>query len=202
MDGVWYFYMDECPGVALSTVLDRMSSTELDHIADRLSDVLKEMGSSSFPNHLDGSSRRSATKMLPVLSPSDLPPSQTSRDPVSFQRERDLGKSSYFDYLRATDNQIPLRTLTGIFIQAWQQLTGINFIFYDTAFFKNSGISNPFLIPIATNIINVFMTLPGMWGVERFGRRRLLLVGAADTCVCKFLIAIISITIPTSSIAG
>jgi len=41
----WHFYMDECPGVPLDTVIDRMSSTELDHIADQLLDVLKEVRS-------------------------------------------------------------------------------------------------------------------------------------------------------------
>ena len=122
---------------------------------------------------------------------------------VSYQHEKELGESSYLDCFRSSDNKILLRTLTGIFIQAWQQLTGINFIFYyGTVFFKNSGISNPFLITIATNIINVFMTLPGMWGVERFGRRRLLLVGAVGMCVCEFLVAIVGVTISTSNTAG
>jgi len=122
---------------------------------------------------------------------------------VAFQHEKRLGESSYLDCFRASDNKIRLRTLTGIFIQAWQQLTGINFIFYyGTVFFKNSGIRDPFLITIATNIINVFMTLPGMWGVERFGRRRLLLVGAAGMCICEFLVAIVGVTISTSNTAG
>ena len=49
---------------------------------------------------------------------------------VSFQREKELGKSYYLSCFRATDNKILLCTLTGIFIQAWQQLTGINFILY------------------------------------------------------------------------
>ena len=122
---------------------------------------------------------------------------------VAYRHEKELDESSYLDCFRASDNKILLRTLTGIFIQAWQQLTGINFIFYyGTVFFKNSGIQNPFLITIATNIINVFMTLPGMWGVERFGRRRLLLVGAAGMCICEFLVAIVGVTISTSNTAG
>jgi len=87
------------------------------------------------------------------------------------------------------------RTLTGIFLQAWQQLTGINFIFYfGTTFFTNAGIHNPFLISIATSTVNVGMTLPGIWGVERFGRRRLLLVGAVGMTICEFIIAIIGST--------
>src|ERR1700721_1120003 len=73
----------------------------------------------------------------------------------------------------------------------WQQLTGINFIFYyGTTFFNRSGIQNPFLIAVATNVVNVGMTVPGMWGVERFGRRRLLLVGALGMCICEYIVAI------------
>jgi len=40
------------------------------------------------------------------------------------------------------------------------------------------------------------MTLPGIWGVERFGRRRLLLVGAIGMTVCEYIIAIIGSTVP------
>jgi MFS family permease len=79
----------------------------------------------------------------------------------------------------------------------------VNFIFYyGTTFFLRSGISNPFVITIATNIVNVFMTLPGMWGVERFGRRRLLLVGAIGMCVCEYIVAIVAVTISVDNIAG
>ena len=46
------------------------------------------------------------------------------------------------------------------------------------------------------------MTLPGMWGVERFGRRRLLIIGAIGMCVCEFLVAIIGVTISVQNQAG
>ena len=122
---------------------------------------------------------------------------------VAFQHEKELDESSYLDCFRSTDNKIRLRTLTGIFVQAWQQLTGINFIiYYGTVFFKNSGISDPFLTTIAINIINVFTTLPAMYGVERFGRRKMLLMGAAGMSVCEFLVAIVGVTISTSNMAG
>ena len=55
---------------------------------------------------------------------------------------------------------------------------------------------------VATNIVNVFMTLPGMWGIEKFGRRALLLYGAAVMCVCEFLVAIIGVTISVQNQAG
>jgi sugar porter (SP) family MFS transporter len=93
--------------------------------------------------------------------------------------------------------------MTGIFLQAWQQLTGINFIFYyGTTFFKNSGITDPFLITIATNVVNVGMTVPGILAVDRIGRRRLLLIGAAGMLVCEYLVAIIGVTISVSNTAG
>ena len=71
-----------------------------------------------------------------------------------------------------------------------------------TTFFRNSGISNPFLISVATNIVNVFMTIPGIWGIERFGRRSLLLYGAALMCVCEYLVATIGVTISVENQAG
>jgi hypothetical protein len=104
------------------------------------------------------------------------------------------------DCFRSSDNRIRFRTPTGISIQAWQQLTGVNFIFYfGTTFFTNAGIHNPFLISIATSSVNVGMTLAGIWGVERLGRRRLLLVGAVGMTVCELIIAIIGSTTPSSN---
>lgn len=122
---------------------------------------------------------------------------------VNLEAETALGESSYLDCFRPGHNKILFRTMTGILIQGWQQLTGINFIFYyGTTFFTNSGIHDPFLISVATNIVNVFMTLPGMWGVERFGRRRLLLVGAVGMCICEYLVAIIGVTISVQNQSG
>lgn len=46
------------------------------------------------------------------------------------------------------------------------------------------------------------MTLPGMWGVERFGRRSLLIWGAVAMCVCEYLVAIIGVTISVDNAPG
>ncbi|KAI0334532.1 MFS monosaccharide transporter [Cubamyces sp. BRFM 1775] len=145
-----------------------------------------------------------ALSRLTSLDPQD-PEVETELNDIraALKEEQELGESSYLDCFRSSHNKICLRTLSGIFIQAWQQLTGINFIFYyGTTFFTNAGIKNPFLITVATNIVNVFMTLPGMWGVERFGRRSLLLWGAALMCICEFLVAIIGVTISVNNTAG
>lgn len=45
--------------------------------------------------------------------------------------EREMGQSSYLDCFRSSKrNKIALRTISGIALQAWQQLTGVNFISY------------------------------------------------------------------------
>ncbi|KXN87454.1 putative glucose transporter rco-3, partial [Leucoagaricus sp. SymC.cos] len=121
----------------------------------------------------------------------------------NLEAEKALGSSTYLDCFKLSHNKICFRTLTGIFIQAWQQLTGINFIFYyGTTFFSNSGIKDSFLVTVATNIVNVFMTLPGIWGVERFGRRQLLLIGAAGMAICEFIVAIVGVTVSVENLAG
>lgn len=64
-------------------------------------------------------------------------------------------------------------------LQALQQLTGVNFIFYyGTSYFANSGIDNPFIVSMITSVVNVCSTIPGLWLVEVWGRRSLLLFGA------------------------
>ena len=88
------------------------------------------------------------------------------------------------------------RTVVGILMQMMQQLTGINFIFYfGTVFFKSLGtISNPFLISLITTLVNVCSTPVSFYIVERFGRRKILLVGAAGMIIMQFIVAIIGVT--------
>jgi MFS transporter, SP family, sugar:H+ symporter len=122
---------------------------------------------------------------------------------LNLKQEEEIGQSSYADCFRDGGNRILLRTLTGIFLQAWQQLTGINFIFYyGTSFFKNSHVGNPFLDSVATNVVNVGMTLPGIYFVDKIGRRNLLLIGAAGMLVCEYIVAIAGVTISVNNIAG
>ncbi|KAF4971594.1 hypothetical protein FSARC_1626 [Fusarium sarcochroum] len=48
---------------------------------------------------------------------------------------------------------------------------------YGTKYFQNSGISNGFIISMITSAINVASTIPGMYSVDRWGRRPVLLWG-------------------------
>ncbi|KAF8471318.1 general substrate transporter [Kalaharituber pfeilii] len=113
--------------------------------------------------------------------------------------ETQMAQGGYIDCIRGG---MLKRLLTGMGLQALQQLTGINFIFYyGTNFFKESGIENPFLIGLTTNLVNVVSTIPGLWLVERMGRRNLLFFGAVGMCIAQFIVAIVGVT-TTSVVAN
>ncbi|KAL5346592.1 hypothetical protein ACLOAV_008299 [Pseudogymnoascus australis] len=88
------------------------------------------------------------------------------------------------------------RTILGIVLQMMQQLTGINFIFYfGPVFFTTLGtIDNPFLISLVTTLVNVLSTPLAFWIIERFGRRRILIIGATGMVVAQFIVGVIGVT--------
>ncbi|KAH6692738.1 high-affinity glucose transporter RGT2 [Plectosphaerella plurivora] len=102
--------------------------------------------------------------------------------------EMRIGQGTYMDCFRPP---ILKRQLTGMGLQALQQLTGINFIFYyGTKYFENSGVASGFTVQMITSAINVTSTLPGMYAVDKWGRRPLLLWGAIGMCVSQLIVAI------------
>ena len=132
----------------------------------------------------------SRLRRLPIDDPSLL--DELAEIKANHDFEMSIGKASYLDCFKGT---LGKRTLTGCALQALQQLTGVNFIFYyGTQFFKNSGIHNPFVISLITNIVNVVSTFPGLYMVEKWGRRRLLLFGAIGMCICQFIVAIVGVS--------
>jgi MFS family permease len=81
-------------------------------------------------------------------------------------------------------------------MQMMQQFTGINFIFYfGTVFFTSLGtIKNPFLITLIISLINVCSTPIAFWVIERFGRRPMLIYGAAGMVATQLIVGIVGAT--------
>ncbi|KOS44781.1 hypothetical protein ACN38_g4348 [Penicillium nordicum] len=112
---------------------------------------------------------------------------------ANHEYEMRLGKATYFEIVRGS---IGKRLATGCAVQGLQQLAGVNFIFYyGTTFFQNSGIQNSFVITLITSIINVVSTFPGLYMVEKWGRRPLLMFGAVGMCVSQLIVAIVGTAI-------
>lgn len=92
-----------------------------------------------------------------------------------------------------TKKMFPLVIITfGLF--AFQQLSGINTIFYYApTIFENAGFGSgegSILPSIATGAINVFATIFGIWLVDRIGRRNLLFIGFTGMIVCLGVLGI------------
>jgi MFS family permease len=73
-------------------------------------------------------------------------------------------------------------------------VTGVNFVFYfGTMFFKSAGMKDPFLVAMIMGTVNCLCTFPGMYLVERIGRRKLLLYGALVQFISQGLVGIIHV---------
>lgn len=119
---------------------------------------------------------------------------------ANHEYELSLGQATYIDCFKGI---LGWRLLTGCLLQSLQQLTGVNFIFYyGTKFFQNAGFTNPFVISMITSSINVASTLPGLYMVEKWGRRNLLLFGAIGMAVCQFIVAITGTVVGTQNQAA
>ncbi|KAH0494799.1 hypothetical protein TgHK011_008388 [Trichoderma gracile] len=108
---------------------------------------------------------------------------------ANLEAESSVRKATYADCFR---RPMLKRQFTGMALQALQQLTGINFIFYyGTRYFQNSGVSSGFTIGMITAGINVASTIPGLLAIDRWGRRPLLLLGAVGMCVSQLVVAVV-----------
>lgn len=91
--------------------------------------------------------------------------------------ERNMPKTKFYDAFKPKE-KVLYRTILGCLLQSFQQLTGANFFFYYGAtIFQSVGLSNAFVTQIILGAVNSICTLPGLWFVERFGRRNPLIVG-------------------------
>ncbi|KAI9832386.1 MAG: hypothetical protein M1819_004374 [Sarea resinae] len=82
------------------------------------------------------------------------------------------------------------RTLLGIALQMFQQLTGANFFFYYGAtIFQATGLNNSYVTQMILGAVNFGTTFGGLYVVEKFGRRKALIVGGAWMFICLIIFA-------------
>ncbi|QRV87794.1 Sugar (and other) transporter [Ceratobasidium sp. AG-Ba] len=114
-----------------------------------------------------------------------------------------MSRSGYLDCFKQGAVKTRTRVLTGLGFLGAQQLTGINFIFYyGTTFFVSAGISDPYLISVLANVVNVVFTLPAFVLIDKVGRRPLLIWGALWMAIAQLIIGATGITVSTDNEVG
>ncbi|KAJ3895370.1 general substrate transporter [Lentinula edodes] len=102
--------------------------------------------------------------------------------------ENEGGKATWLECFSPV-NGLWRRVVNGMMLQFLQQLNGQNFYYYygDT-FFQSAGTQlSPYVIQVILGAVSVVGTVPALWAIERVGRRRLLLIGAAWQAVCALI---------------
>jgi len=108
---------------------------------------------------------------------------------------RAAGSSSFGELFSTV---IRRRTFITFLMQLFQQWTGINVImYYQTQIYNKMGFTKVMatvVLPNVNNLVNFLSTFPGMWGIERLGRKTLLIIGSLmmmvfhiSTFVCSLL---------------
>ncbi|EME44763.1 hypothetical protein DOTSEDRAFT_72271 [Dothistroma septosporum NZE10] len=93
------------------------------------------------------------------------------------------GKHVWYEIF--TGPRMAYRVMLGVTLQALQQLTGANFFFYyGTTIFQATGLDNSFVTSMILGAVNFVMTFPGLLVVEKLGRRKALMYGAAWMFMC------------------
>lgn len=99
------------------------------------------------------------------------------------EEERNLEKAHWIEIF--TGPRMFYRTVLGIVLQAGQQLTGANFFFYyGTTIFRSTGLRDSYVTQIILGTVNVACTIVALWIVQKVGRRKALIAGAASMMVC------------------
>ncbi|KAJ1797349.1 hypothetical protein LPJ59_003200 [Coemansia sp. RSA 2399] len=105
--------------------------------------------------------------------------------------ERETAVRSYLELLRFP---IRRRVILGVVIQALQQLTGINVIMYFApSLFEQSGLTgnNASLLAQGVNgVINMLATIPAILYIDRWGRRKTVIIGSIGCAITYFVQAV------------
>ncbi|KAK5168893.1 hexose transporter hxt5 [Saxophila tyrrhenica] len=118
----------------------------------------------------------------------------------SLAEQSKAGVGSWWECFTGRPSHLPrlvYRTFLGAAIHFLQQWTGVNYFFYYGAtIFESAGISDPILVQLILGAVNVVLTFPGLYLVERVGRRIPLIVGAIWQAFWLLIFASVGTALP------
>jgi SP family sugar:H+ symporter-like MFS transporter len=88
-----------------------------------------------------------------------------------------------------TAPRMTYRILLAMTLQMFQQLSGANFFLYFSVTIFSSVSINSFITQVILNTINFLATFPGLYMVEKFGRRKSLIAGSLWMFMCFMVFA-------------
>lgn len=97
-----------------------------------------------------------------------------------------------FRYRDLLSKKYRLRTFTAVMAQVWQQMTGMNVMMYYIVYIFNMAGKENNANLVASSIqyvLNTVMTLPALYIIDKFGRRKLLIFGALSMMVWQSVVA-------------
>ncbi|KAK0471387.1 general substrate transporter [Armillaria novae-zelandiae] len=115
-----------------------------------------------------------------------IPRSEAKSDPIVVREVEEIRSNVEYEKNFAggwldcfkPGNKILYRTLLGMALQSFQQLTGANYFFYYGAtIFSSVGIEDSYVTQIILGAVNFVCTFGGIYVMEKFGRRIPLIVG-------------------------
>lgn len=146
--------------------------------------------------------RRTMTKLLGVSENHEKVAKELREMKEKLDAEQSGGEQKWSEVFAGP--RMAYRTMLGVALMAFQQLTGANFFFYyGTTLFAATGLDNSYVTQIILGTVNLVCTLPGLYFVEKFGRRQCLVLGGAWMCICFLIFASVGhFADPTTPVAG
>jgi MFS family permease len=112
---------------------------------------------------------------------------------IEHNEKKELGEATWSEVF-SRNNKMRSRTVTGMLLQTFQQLSGINAIMFyapiifDDFFGSKGGIYGS----LALNVINFFSTFITMATIDKFGRVKILFSGGILMCFALIVTASLS----------
>jgi len=121
----------------------------------------------------------------------------------SLKEEENAGTGSWLECFTGQPSGIPkmvYRTWLGMLLHFSQQWSGVNYFFYYGAtIFNTAGVDDPIVTQLILGAVNTVCTIPGLWILMRFGRRKPLYLGGLWQAAWLLIFATIATAQPPTT---
>merc|ERR1712072_351523 len=117
----------------------------------------------------------------------------------NIKEQKSAGNGTWLECFLGNENKprVVYRTFLGMFVHFLQQWTGVNYFFYYGAtIFDSAGIGDPIRVQLILGAVNVATTFPGLYMIEKFGRRIPLIAGAIWQAIWLLIFASVATARP------